>query len=101
DGIRDRNVTGVQTWLFRSNVTGTKCPRCDELMLEIENRQGKMLRCKDRSCNYKKNIYKNTNARCPNCKKKLKLYREGKGQTFRRSQERRVGKERKKREEGS
>src|SRR5699024_3696760 len=59
------------------NITGTKCPQCDKLMLEIENRHGKMLRCKDRSCNYKKNIYKNTNARCPNCKKKLKLYGEG------------------------
>lgn len=64
------------------NVSGTKCPRCDELMLEVENRQGKMLRCKDRSCNYKRNIYKNTNARCPNCKKRLKLYGEGEGQTF-------------------
>lgn len=64
------------------NVTGSKCPRCEGLMLEIENRNGKMLRCKDRQCNYKKNIYKNTNARCPNCKKKLKLYGEGEGQMF-------------------
>lgn len=64
------------------NITGTKCPRCDGFMLEIENRHGKMLRCKDRSCNYKRNVYKNTNARCPNCKKRLKLYGEGEGQTF-------------------
>lgn len=64
------------------NITGTKCPRCDELMLEIENRHGKMLRCRDRSCNYKRNVYKNTNARCPNCRKKLKLYGEGEGQMF-------------------
>src|SRR5690625_1853771 len=64
------------------NVTGTKCPKCEDLMLEIENRQGKFLRCKNRSCNQRKNIYKNTNARCPNCKKKLKLYGEGEGQTF-------------------
>src|SRR5690625_747409 len=62
------------------NITGTKCPRCDSFMLEIENRHRKMLRCKNRSCNYKKNIYKNTNARCPNCKKRLKLYGEGDGQ---------------------
>jgi len=64
------------------NVTGTKCPKCDDLMLEIENRQGKFLRCKNRSCNHRKNIYKNTNARCPNCKKRLKLFGEGEGQTF-------------------
>lgn len=62
------------------NITGTKCPQCDSFMLEIENRHGKMLRCKDRSCNYKKNVYKNTNARCPECKKKMKLYGEGDGQ---------------------
>lgn len=65
------------------NLTGSKCPKCGDLMLEIENRHGKMLRCKNRSCNHKKNIYKLTNARCPNCKKKLKLYGEGEGQTFR------------------
>lgn len=65
------------------NITGTHCPQCGEFMLEIENRNGKMLRCKDQSCNYKKNVYKNTNARCPNCKKKLKLFGEGDGQIFR------------------
>src|SRR5699024_6946168 len=64
------------------NVTGTKCPNCDDLMLEIENRQGKFLRCKNRSCNHRKNIFKNTNARCPNCKKRMKLFGEGEGQTF-------------------
>lgn len=76
--IKQQNAT-----FKHDNITGTKCPRCDELMLEIENRHGKMLRCKDQSCNYKKNVYKNTNARCPNCKKRLKLYGEGSGQTFR------------------
>lgn len=64
------------------NLTGSKCPNCGGLMLEIENKHGKMLRCKDRSCNHKKNIYKNTNARCPNCKKKLKMFGEGEGKTF-------------------
>lgn len=64
------------------NLTGSKCPKCDKLMLEIENKHGKMLQCQDRSCNYKKNIYKNTNARCPNCRKRLKLYGEDEGQRF-------------------
>jgi len=77
-----RDIKSADATFKHDNVTGTKCPRCDGLMLEVENRQGKMLRCKDRSCNYKKNIYKNTNARCPNCKKRLKLYGEGEGQTF-------------------
>ena len=61
-------IKSAEATFKHDNLTGTKCPRCDGLMLEIENRHGKMLRCKDRSCNYKKNIYKNTNARCPNCK---------------------------------
>lgn len=78
-----QKIKSMEATFKHDNITGTKCPRCDELMLEIENRHGKMLRCKDQSCNYKKNIYKNTNARCPNCKKRLKLYGEGKGQTFR------------------
>ncbi|MEI3607364.1 DNA topoisomerase III [Pseudogracilibacillus sp. SE30717A] len=77
-----REIKQADATFKHDNLTGTKCPRCDSLMLEIENRNGKMLRCQDRSCNYKKNVYKNTNARCPNCKKRLKLYGEGDGQTF-------------------
>lgn len=65
------------------NITGTKCPKCDKLMLEIDNRHGKMLVCQDRSCGHKRNIFKRTNARCPNCKKKLELHGQGEGQTFR------------------
>src|SRR5699024_5738708 len=76
------DIKQMEATFKHDNVTGTKCPQCDDLMLEVENRHGKMLRCKNRSCNYKKNIYKNTNARCPNCKKRLKLYGEGEGQTF-------------------
>lgn len=64
------------------NVTGTKCPECGKLMLEINNKQGKRLVCQDRSCGHKKNIAKNTNARCPKCHKRLQLRGEGEGQTF-------------------
>lgn len=65
------------------NLTGTKCPNCERLMLEIDNRHGKMLVCQDRSCGYKRNIFKRTNARCPNCRKRLELHGQGDGQTFR------------------
>src|SRR5699024_5886451 len=64
------------------NLTGSKCPECGSLMLEVENRHGKMLRFKDRSCHYKKNIYRLTKARCPDCKKKTKLSGEGDGKTL-------------------
>ncbi|QDP41760.1 DNA topoisomerase III [Radiobacillus deserti] len=64
------------------NITGTKCPECGKLMLEINGRKGRMLVCQDRSCGAKKNIAKKTNARCPNCHKRLELRGEGEGQTF-------------------
>src|SRR5699024_2807783 len=64
------------------NITGTQCPQCGKLMLEIKNKHGKKLVCQDRACGYKKNIAKNTNARCPNCHKRMQLRGEGKGQMF-------------------
>ncbi|AIF44226.1 DNA topoisomerase III [Virgibacillus sp. SK37] len=64
------------------NLTGTKCPDCGKLMLEIKNRNGRMLVCQDRSCGHKKNVAKVTNARCPNCHKRLELRGEGEGQMF-------------------
>ncbi|WP_164667959.1 DNA topoisomerase III [Virgibacillus doumboii] len=64
------------------NITGTKCPDCGKLMLEIKNRNGRMLVCQDRSCGHKKNVAKVTNARCPNCHKRMELRGEGEGKTF-------------------
>ncbi|WP_085991303.1 DNA topoisomerase III [Oceanobacillus senegalensis] len=64
------------------NMTGTKCPDCGKLMLEIKNKHGRMLVCQDRSCGHKKNIAKQTNARCPNCHKRMELRGEGEGQLF-------------------
>ncbi len=64
------------------NVTGTKCPECSKLLLEVSSKKGKMLVCQDRECGYRKGKSKVTNARCPKCKKKLELRGEGEGQTF-------------------
>lgn len=64
------------------NITGTKCPHCGKLMLEVKNRNGRMLVCQDRACGYKKNIAKVTNARCPNCHKKMEMRGEGEGKMF-------------------
>ncbi|WP_077328176.1 DNA topoisomerase III [Virgibacillus siamensis] len=64
------------------NMTGTKCPECGKLMLEVKNKQGRMLVCQDRSCGHKKNIAKHTNARCPNCHKRMELRGEGEGKMF-------------------
>ncbi|BCB03460.1 DNA topoisomerase III [Bacillus sp. KH172YL63] len=64
------------------NLTGTKCPDCGNLMLEIKNKHGKKLVCQDRECGHRKNVSKKTNARCPNCHKRLDLRGEGEGQMF-------------------
>lgn len=64
------------------NVTGTKCPDCGKLLLEVNGKRGKMLVCQDRECGHKKNVARLTNARCPKCRKKLELRGEGEGQIF-------------------
>jgi len=51
-------------------------------MLEVNGKKGKMLVCQDRECGHRKNVSRVTNARCPQCKKKLELRGEGEGQIF-------------------
>ncbi|WHX26671.1 DNA topoisomerase III [Virgibacillus halodenitrificans] len=75
-------IKGSDEKFKHDNMTGTKCPDCGKLMLEIKNRNGRMLVCQDRACGHKKNIAKVTNARCPNCHKRLELRGEGEGQMF-------------------
>lgn len=64
------------------NITGKPCPDCGKLLLEVNNKNNNMLVCQDRACGYRKVVSKLTNARCPNCHKRLELYGEGEGQTF-------------------
>ncbi|MCT4508192.1 MAG: DNA topoisomerase III [Tepidibacter sp.] len=64
------------------NITRNKCPECGKYMLEVNSKHGKKLVCQDRECGYRQNISKKTNARCPNCFKKLELRGQGEGKTF-------------------
>src|SRR5699024_2204759 len=64
------------------NVTGRTCPDCGKLLLEVNGKRGKMHVCQDRECGYRRNISRQTNARCPQCKKRLELRGEGDGQIF-------------------
>lgn len=59
------------------NLTSTECPTCGKFMLEIKTKNAKMLVCQDPACKTKKNVQRKTNARCPNCKKKLTLHGKG------------------------
>ncbi|NLN47803.1 MAG: DNA topoisomerase III, partial [Clostridiales bacterium] len=64
------------------NITRTKCPKCGKFMLEVNGKKGKMLICQDRECGHREGLSQITNARCPNCRKKLELHGEGEGQIF-------------------
>lgn len=64
------------------NLSGRDCPDCGKPMLEVKGKKGKMLVCQDRECGHRKNLARTTNARCPNCKKKMTLAGEGDGQMF-------------------
>ena len=64
------------------NLSGRDCPECGKPLLEVKGKKGKMLVCQDRECGYKRNVAKITNARCPNCKKKMTLSGSGDGQIF-------------------
>lgn len=55
------------------NLSSKKCPKCGQLMLIVENKHGKSYVCQDKSCNERISISKTTNARCPECHKKLEL----------------------------
>ena len=64
------------------NISTKSCPDCGKPMLEVNGKKGKMLVCQDWECGHRKNVARVTNARCPQCKKKLELRGEGEGQIF-------------------
>ena len=64
------------------NETREKCPDCGNYLLEVNGKKGTMLVCQNRECGYRKGISQITNARCPNCHKKLELKGEGDGKIF-------------------
>ena len=64
------------------NVTREKCPDCGKFLLSVKGKRGKMLVCPDRECGYRRSVTQTTNARCPNCHKKMELRGEGDKQLF-------------------
>lgn len=65
------------------NLTTTECPTCGKFMIKVKTINGQMLVCQDPKCKTKKNIQRKTNARCPNCKKKMTLFGKGKEAVYR------------------
>ncbi|QNU65934.1 DNA topoisomerase III [Ruminiclostridium herbifermentans] len=64
------------------NVTREKCPECGKYMLDVNGKKGKMLLCPDRECGYRKTVTVISNARCPECHKKMEIRGEGEKKSF-------------------
>lgn len=64
------------------NQTRTRCPDCGKYLLRVKGKRGEMLVCPDRECGYRRSLSQTTNARCPNCHKKMELRGEGEKQMF-------------------
>lgn len=63
------------------NVTREKC-QCGKYLLEVNGKRGKMLVCPDRECGFRKMLAQTTNARCPECHKKMELRGTGDKKSF-------------------
>ncbi|KMN39369.1 DNA topoisomerase III [Lysinibacillus capsici] len=75
-------IKGSDKKYKHDNISTKTCPDCGKPMLEVNGKKGKMLVCQDRECGHRKNVSRTTNARCPQCHKKLELRGEGDGQIF-------------------
>lgn len=75
-------VIASEAAYVHDNVTREKCPDCGKFLLDVNGKRGRMLVCPDRECGYRKSLSVQTNARCPNCHKKLELRGEGDKKTF-------------------
>ncbi len=63
------------------NVTREKC-ECGKYLLEVNGKKGKMLVCPNRECGFRKSISQISNARCPECHKKMEIRGEGENKSF-------------------
>ncbi len=77
-----KEIKNSQQVFRHDNLTRTKCPDCGKFMLEVKSKNGKMYVCQDRECGHRINISQTSNARCPDCRKKLELRGEGEGRIF-------------------
>lgn len=64
------------------NMTREKCPECGKYLLDVAGKKGRMLVCSDRECGYRKGVSQVSNARCPECHKKMEIRGEGEKKSF-------------------
>jgi DNA topoisomerase-3 len=76
------NVISDNSTFKHDNITREKCEDCGQYLLEVNGKKGKMLVCPDRECGYRKMISQTSNARCPECHKKMEIRGEGENKSF-------------------
>lgn len=76
------NVIASSDVFKHDNMTREKCPECGKYLLEVNGKKGKMLVCQDRECGYRKGLSMVSNARCPECHKKMEIRGEGENKGF-------------------
>ena len=67
---------------IHDNITREKCTECGKLLLEVNGKKGVMRICPDRECGFRRNVSVQTNARCPNCHKRMEMRGDGDNRTF-------------------
>ena len=75
-------ISSSEAKFKHDNMTTKKCPECGHFMLEVNGKKGKMLVCSNPDCKHRESLSIITNARCPNCHKKLELVGKGDKQMF-------------------
>jgi len=75
-------VTNSSQTFKHDNLTRTKCPNCGKFLLKVKGKRGEMLVCQDRECRHRENISTISNARCPECHKKMEIRGVGEGKLF-------------------
>ncbi len=68
-----RNVITSDVIYRHDNQTRNRCPDCGEFLLEVNGKHGKQYVCKNTECGYRQTISRSSNARCPQCHKKLEV----------------------------
>jgi len=64
------------------NMTKERCPECGKYLLDVKGKKGKMLVCSDRECGFRKSVSIVSNARCPECHKKMEIRGEDEKKSF-------------------
>ena len=66
-------IKGSTATFKHDNLTTTKCPNCEMLMLKVAGKKGEMLVCQDRECKGRISVSMSTRSKCPHCHKFLNI----------------------------